>query len=88
MYFALIASLINVLAQVFIWIIIASALLSFVLSPYHPVRQAVARLVEPLLNPIRRLLPSAGMLDFSPMILILAVWLISRLLSAFLLAFS
>ena len=88
MYFALIASLINVLGQVFIWIIIASALLSFVLSPYHPVRQAVDRLIEPLLNPIRRLLPSAGMLDFSPMILILAVWLISRLLSAFLLAFS
>jgi YggT family protein len=72
--------LINVLSQIFVWIVIASAILSFILPPYHPVREALDRIVEPFLNPIRRVVPLAGMLDFSPLILILLVQLIARLL--------
>jgi YggT family protein len=79
------AMFIRVIAQLFIWIVIASVLLSFVMSPYHPVRQALDRIVEPFLAPIRRVVPAAGMFDLSPMILILAVELISRwLMSIFL----
>ena len=62
---------INTISQIFIWIVIASALLSFFLPPYHPVREALDRIVEPFLNPIRRLVPMAGTIDFSPLILIL-----------------
>ncbi len=72
--------LINVLSQIFVWIVILSAVLSFILPPYHPVREALDRIVEPFLNPIRRVVPLAGMLDFSPLILILLVQLIARLL--------
>jgi YggT family protein len=72
--------LINVLSQIFVWIVIASAILSFILPPYHPVREALDRIVEPFLNPIRRVVPLAGMLDFSPLILILLVQLVARLL--------
>jgi len=74
------ALLIRLLSTVFIWVIIASVLLSYVLSPYHPVRMALDRLVEPFLNPIRRIMPSTGMIDFSPIILVVLVELISRLL--------
>jgi YggT family protein len=68
------------IAQIFIWIVIASSLLSFFLPPYHPVREALGRIVDPFLNPIRRLMPMAGTLDFSPLILILAVQLIAGIL--------
>ncbi len=57
----------------FVWVVIASSLLSFFLPPNHPVREALSRVVDPFLNPIRNLMPSAGGLDFSPLILILAI---------------
>jgi YggT family protein len=75
-----IASMISLLAQLLMWVVIASVILSYVLSPYHPVRMALDRMLEPLLNPIRRIVPSAGMIDFSPLILILLIQLISRIL--------
>jgi YggT family protein len=71
---------INTIAQIFVWVVIASSLLSFILPPYHPVREALDRIVDPFLNPIRRLVPMAGMFDFSPLILIIAVQFIARIL--------
>ncbi len=82
MNFDLVALFIRLIAQVLIWIVIASALLSFFLSPYHPVRQSLDRIVDPFLNPIRRIVPPAGMFDFSPLILIIALELFSRILSS------
>jgi YggT family protein len=75
-------TLIKVVAQLFIWIVIASSLLSFFMPPYHPVREALDRIVDPFLTPIRRVVPLAGNLDFSPLILILAVEFLSRVLIA------
>jgi YggT family protein len=77
---------IRVISQTFVWIVIANALLSFFLSPYHPIREALDRIVAPFLNPIRNLMPNMGGLDFSPLILILAVDFLSRLLIIFLLS--
>jgi len=74
------AFLVRAAAQVLIWIVIASALLSFVLAPYHPVRTTLDRIVEPMLRPIRRILPPAGGLDFSPLVLILLLELAWRIL--------
>jgi len=75
------ATLIKLLATLFIWVVIASTLLSYILSPYHPVRMALDRIVEPFLNPIRRILPSTGMIDFSPLILIVLVQLLSNIIT-------
>ena len=72
--------LIETIARLFIYIVIASSLLSFFLPPFHPVREALDRIVNPFLEPIRRVVPPAGTLDFSPLILIIAVDLLSRLL--------
>jgi YggT family protein len=77
---------IRVISQTFIWVVIANSLLSFVLSPYHPVREALERIVAPFLNPIRNLMPNTGAIDFSPLILILAVEVLSRILIALLLS--
>ena len=77
---------IRVISQTFVWIVIANALLSFFLSPYHPIREALDRIVAPFLNPIRNLMPNMGGVDFSPLILILAVDFLSRILIIFLLS--
>ena len=84
MDFELLVGFIKLVSQIFIWIVIASSLLSFFLPPYHPVREALDRIVDPFLDPIRRVVPMAGMFDFSPLILIIAVDLISRVLIAIL----
>jgi len=80
MNFGILILVIRVVAQLFIWVVIASSLLSFFVPPYHPVREALDRIVNPFLEPIRRILPMAGTLDFSPLILIIIVELISNLL--------
>ncbi len=80
MDFSILIVLINTLSQIFVWIIIASSLLSFFLPPYHPVREALDRIIDPFLTPIRRVVPNAGMFDFSPLLLIIAVQLLARIL--------
>ena len=78
---AQLALAVQVVADVFTWVVIASVLLSYFVDPYNPIRQALDRIVNPFLAPIRRMMPtSMGGLDFSPMILILLVWLLSRLI--------
>jgi YggT family protein len=83
---SLLAMLIKLIADLLIWLVVASALLSFFLSPYHPVRQAVDRIVDPLLTPIRRVVPLVGMFDFSPLILIVLIEVVSRIVIGILLA--
>jgi len=79
-----IISFLILLLNFFVWIVIANSLLSFFLPPYHPVREALERIVGPFLNPIRSLMPSAGGLDFSPLILILAIQFVTIFLRSLL----
>lgn len=87
MDFSALIIVINTISQIFIWIVIASALLSFFLPPYHPVREALDRIINPFLNPIRSVIPNTGTFDFSPLILIIAVQVIARILIAILISF-
>jgi YggT family protein len=80
----ILAQAVNIFGQVLVLLIIGEVILSYVLDPYHPLRRFVGQLVEPLLAPIRRVMPSVGMFDFSPMVLIILVQLITNLLSNFL----
>ncbi len=82
--FVLIANIINIVANLFIFLVIVDSLLSFVLSPYHPFRITFDRIVNPLLAPIRRIVPLVGMLDLSPLILIILVEILARVLVSFL----
>jgi YggT family protein len=78
--------LIQTIAQVLSLLIIIDSLLSFFLSPFHPIREALGKILQPMYNPIRRILPTAGGFDFSPIVLIILVTLteliLVRLLSA------
>jgi|OpeIllAssembly_1097287.scaffolds.fasta_scaffold1145141_1 YggT family protein len=61
-------------------VVFVDVILSFVLNPFHPVRRALDSVVEPMLAPIRRLLPPAGGLDFSPAVLLILIQIIGRVL--------
>jgi len=50
------------------------------LPPGHPIGSVLTAATEPLLAPIRRVLPDMGGLDFSPMVLLVGVQLLRRLL--------
>jgi YggT family protein len=78
------ALFITFLQQALILIIIIYTVLSFVMSPYHPVRVALARVIEPMLEPIRRLVPPISGLDLSPLVLIILVQLFGMILKALL----
>lgn len=78
--------MIRVAVETLVWIVIANSLLSFFLSPYHPAREALERIVGPFLNPIRNLMGNTGGIDFSPLILILALEFLSRMLIGILLS--
>lgn len=71
---------IYIISQIVIYVVLAHVILSYFMNPYHPVRVTIDRLVSPLLNPIRRVVPLIGMFDISPIILIILVQLISRFL--------
>jgi YggT family protein len=77
---ASLAIVIQTLGQVLTLIIIVDSVLSFFLSPFHPIREAFGRILQPLYAPIRRFMPTMGGLDFSPVVLILLVQLVVTLL--------
>jgi YggT family protein len=76
----LLASILHTVLRVYTFIVIVKVLLSYFLSPYHPLREAIDKLVDPLLNPIRRNLPPVGMFDFSPLVLIILIQVVDSLL--------
>ena len=81
---AILIQIIDVVAQILVLLVIISAILSFFMDPYHPIRRGVDNIVQPMLEPIRRVVPLVGMFDFSPLILIILIQLVSNLLIAFL----
>ncbi len=74
------AQLIDFIARLLILIVVIDAVLSFFMPPYHPLRVALGRIVNPMLDPIRRVVPPLGMFDISPLILILLIQFLSRVL--------
>lgn len=81
---SLLIRLIDILAQFIVLLVIVNIILSYFMDPYHPVRRTIDNLMEPLLAPIRRVVPLVGMFDFSPLILIIGVQILSSVLISFL----
>ena len=85
--------LVNIVLTILMWIVIISAILSWlvafnIVNTRNPVVNQVAevlyRVTEPLLRPIRSILPTIGGIDFSPIALLLVIWLIQDLNSRYL----
>jgi len=73
-------TLVDYLSLALSLLFIAYVVLSYFMDPYHPVRMTVNRIVDPLLNPIRRILPQTGMIDFSPLVAIIVIQILEYIL--------
>ncbi len=81
--------LISTIIDIYIWILIASAVLSWlvafnVVNPRNPIVHAIGeflyRITEPALRPIRNMLPNLGGIDISPVILIIGLLFLRQLI--------
>jgi YggT family protein len=82
-------NIIDMILQLLVWLIIGQAILSWLVafnvintsSPFvRSLLTGLDRLTAPLYRPIRRLLPDFGGLDFSPLVLILAIQVLRMLI--------
>jgi YggT family protein len=85
--------LVDWVIQIYVWILIASAILSWlvafdVVNRRNPFVSKVGlflyRVTEPPLRPIRRVLPLIAGVDLSPLVLILLLWFVRNLLFEYL----
>ena len=64
----------------FLWIVVlADVIVTWILDPFHPIRSFLDSIVQPMLNPIRRLVPPVNGIDLSPLILLIGLDIIRRL---------
>jgi YggT family protein len=82
-------TLISEILNIYIWVIIASVIMSWliafnVINPrnqfVYTLRNVFYQLTEPVFAPIRRFIPSFGGIDFSPIVVILAIFFIRSFL--------
>jgi YggT family protein len=67
--------------EILILLILVTSLLSwFQPDPRNPAVRLLHAIVDPLLHPIRAILPSAMGMDFSPMVAMVILWLLQNLL--------
>jgi len=81
--------LVDTIITIYIWLLIASAVLSWliafnVVNTRNPIANSVGeflyRITEPLLRPIRNMLPNLGGIDVSPVILIIGLLFLRQLI--------
>ena len=77
--------ILDALLQVLGWVILAQVVLSWLLAfnvlntSSHGVRTfatAIDRITAPLYRPIRKVMPDFGGLDFSPLVVLLVIWIV------------
>jgi YggT family protein len=80
------AQLVHTVINIYIWVIIIAAFLSFVRpDPYNPIVQTLYRLTEPAFEFVRRKLPFVVIsgIDLSPILIILALQFIDTFVMSF-----
>ncbi len=77
--------ILDALLQILGWVIIAQVILSWLIAfnvlnvhsgGVRAVGTAMDRITAPLYRPIRRILPDFGGLDFSPLVVLLVIWIL------------
>lgn len=81
--------LIDAVLSIYIWLLIASAIMSWLVAfniintsnrVVYAIGDFLYRITEPVLRPIRRILPNLGGIDISPVVLILLLIFIRNLM--------
>lgn len=78
-------SVVNFVATALYILIFARILLSWLpISPWHPLVHILRAIVDPILRPFRRILPTFGGIDFSPLVAVLVIFFVAGLITALL----
>jgi YggT family protein len=78
-----IAAILDIVLTIYMWIVIITALLSWVNpDPYNPIVRFLHAVTEPVLRPIRRVIGYGVGIDFSPMVVILGILFVKYFLIA------
>lgn len=72
-------ALVKAVGYLIFWVMIIRALMSWVSQGRGPIDYLLHQLTEPLMAPIRRILPAMGGIDFSAMVVILILYLLNFL---------
>jgi len=77
-----VAKIIDVVLTLYMWLIIFRALISWVNpDPYNPIVRFLYRATEPVLAPVRRILPFGGLgVDISPIVVLLVIYFLQLFL--------
>lgn len=76
-----VAELLELCVDVFFWSVLIRVVLSWVNPGFrHPINDILLSLTEPVLAPARRMLPAPGGIDFSPVIVLIGLRLVTLLL--------
>ncbi|MBI1864297.1 MAG: YggT family protein [Nitrospirae bacterium] len=78
-FMSALAQVLDMALTVYMWIVIVRALISWVNpDPYNPIVRFLVAATEPVLRPIRRLVPTYRIgIDLSPLIVILAIYFLN-----------
>jgi len=79
---AFIRQTVNILADILVMLIFLRVILSWINHEAFGLNNFLHQSTEPVLKPIRRLLPNMGMLDLSPMVAIFAIEILRNILNA------
>jgi len=82
--FSSIAYILDLLLNLYFWVIFARAVLSWIRpDPYNPIVRTICRLVDPVTYKISRIIPTRiGMVDVAPFILMLLIFFVQKFLVA------
>lgn len=76
-----IENVVYVIFQVMMWLIAIRCILSFIRhDPYQPIIRFIYEVTEPVMAPFRRLMPTAGGIDFSPIVVFFVLYLLQSLI--------
>jgi YggT family protein len=74
-------SILSLVLDAYSFVVLVSVIVSWLsLAEDNPIARVTRTLTEPVLAPIRRLLPTGAGLDISPMVLLLGIRLLKRVL--------
>jgi len=71
---------IQTLSTLFMFVVIVDILISYFVSPYNKIRMFLDRIVNPLLIPLRKVIPPLAGIDFSPIVLIMLIQVVEWVL--------
>jgi YggT family protein len=72
-------TIITTIANILSLVIIVNAILSWFLPPLHPIRETLDRILQPIYTPIRKIIPPLGMMDITPIVLLLLIYVVEQI---------